>query len=214
MRQGGLDESIATFSPFTCVLVIFRAFLNGKLDLTEVEGLADLIHAETEAQRKQALRQMEVCYLNWWITQSQFVSHYPDVQLHWTLLSSLGDLGRLYEQWSRDLLQCVAHVEAFIDFGEDENIEEDVLDTGGSCEYHMVRHDWLKLIVTIFIVKSDVEILHGEILQHLDDGRRGERLRSGVHVAIVGAPNSGKSSLLNILCKETCFIAYPLAKEF
>ena len=37
-----------------------RAFFNGKLDLTEVEGLADLIHAETEAQRKQALRQMEV----------------------------------------------------------------------------------------------------------------------------------------------------------
>jgi tRNA modification GTPase len=37
----------------------FRAFQNGKLDLTEVEGLADLIHAETEAQRKQALRQMD-----------------------------------------------------------------------------------------------------------------------------------------------------------
>ena len=40
---------------------MFRAFLNGKLDLTEVEGLADLIHAETESQRMQALRQMEVC---------------------------------------------------------------------------------------------------------------------------------------------------------
>ena len=37
-----------------------RAFFNGKLDLTEVEGLGDLIHAETEAQRKQALRQMDV----------------------------------------------------------------------------------------------------------------------------------------------------------
>ena len=46
------------FSPIVCVLL--RAFLNGKMELTEVEGLADLIHAETEAQRKQALRQMEV----------------------------------------------------------------------------------------------------------------------------------------------------------
>lgn len=44
----------------TIVLFCYRAFFNGKLDLTEVEGLADLIHAETEAQRKQALRQMEV----------------------------------------------------------------------------------------------------------------------------------------------------------
>lgn len=39
-----------------------RAFFNGKMELTEVEGLGDLIHAETEAQRKQAVRQMEVCY--------------------------------------------------------------------------------------------------------------------------------------------------------
>lgn len=44
-----------------CVFYVCRAFFNGKLDLTEVEGLADLIHAETEAQRKQALRQFEVC---------------------------------------------------------------------------------------------------------------------------------------------------------
>ena len=43
-----------------CVYLLCRAFFNGKLELTEVEGLADLIHAETEAQRKQALRQMGV----------------------------------------------------------------------------------------------------------------------------------------------------------
>ncbi|KAK3562465.1 hypothetical protein QTP86_034570 [Hemibagrus guttatus] len=49
------------------------AFYAGKLDLTEVEGLGDLIHAETEAQRRQALRQMS------------------------------GDLGRLYSEWSQQL---------------------------------------------------------------------------------------------------------------
>ncbi|CAI8007242.1 tRNA modification GTPase GTPBP3, mitochondrial, partial [Geodia barretti] len=75
-----------------------RAFFNGKLELTEVEGLADLIHAETEAQRKQAVRQME------------------------------GDLGTLYSNWTQQLKKVVAHVEAVIDFGEDENIEDTVMD--------------------------------------------------------------------------------------
>ena len=50
-------------------------------------------------------------------------------------------------------------------------------------------------------MRSEVEGLQGDVTDHLNDGRRGERLRSGVHVAIVGAPNAGKSSLLNILCK-------------
>uniref|UniRef100_S4R726 GTP binding protein 3, mitochondrial n=1 Tax=Petromyzon marinus TaxID=7757 RepID=S4R726_PETMA len=77
-----------------------RAFQNGRLELTEVEGLGDLIHAETEAQRRQALRQME------------------------------GDLGRLYSAWSDRLNKCLAHVEAYIDFSEDDNIEDGVLQRG------------------------------------------------------------------------------------
>ncbi|XP_066504147.1 tRNA modification GTPase GTPBP3, mitochondrial [Hoplias malabaricus] len=74
-----------------------RAFHAGKLDLTEIEGLGDLIHAETEAQRRQALRQMT------------------------------GDLGRLYNDWSQQLKKCLAHVEAFIDFSEGELIEDGIL---------------------------------------------------------------------------------------
>lgn len=58
------------------------------------------------------------------------------------------------------------------------------------------------LIRHCFVVKEEVKLLLKEIKHHLDDGRRGERLRSGVHVTIVGAPNAGKSSLLNILCKQ------------
>ncbi|XP_004553835.1 5-taurinomethyluridine-[tRNA] synthase subunit GTPB3, mitochondrial isoform X2 [Maylandia zebra] len=77
-----------------------RAFQAGKLGLTEVEGLGDLIHAETEAQRRQALRQMS------------------------------GELGRLYQDWSDRLKRCLAHVEAFIDFSEDELIEDGVLNRG------------------------------------------------------------------------------------
>ena len=54
----------------------------------------------------------------------------------------------------------------------------------------------------VFLVRSKVEQLLEEVTAHLNDGRRGERLRSGVHVTIVGAPNAGKSSLLNILCRS------------
>ncbi|XP_015245951.1 PREDICTED: tRNA modification GTPase GTPBP3, mitochondrial [Cyprinodon variegatus] len=136
-----------------------RAFHAGKLDLTEVEGLGDLIHAETEAQRRQALRQMS------------------------------GDLACLYQNWSHRLKRCLAHVEAFIDFSEDELIEEGVLEQ----------------------VDISVHDLQAEIGQHLKDERRGERLRSGVHVVIAGATNAGKSSLLNTLCQRPAAIVSPIA---
>lgn len=124
-----------------------RAFENGKLDLTEAEGLADLIDAETSAQRKQALRQME------------------------------GALGRLYEEWRGRLIRLLAYAEADIDFAEEDAGADEAL---------------LRL-------SPEIEALANEIRAHLDDGRRGERLRDGVEVAIVGPPNVGKSSLLNRL---------------
>ncbi|XP_033477144.2 5-taurinomethyluridine-[tRNA] synthase subunit GTPB3, mitochondrial isoform X3 [Epinephelus lanceolatus] len=136
-----------------------RAFQAGKLGLTEVEGLGDLIHAETEAQRRQALRQMS------------------------------GELGRLYQDWSHRLKRCLAHVEAFIDFSEDELIEDGVLNQ----------------------VDRSVCDLQAEIESHLKDERRGERLRSGVQVVIAGATNAGKSSLLNTLCQRPAAIVSPIA---
>uniref|UniRef100_A0A8C4GZT4 5-taurinomethyluridine-[tRNA] synthase subunit GTPB3, mitochondrial n=1 Tax=Dicentrarchus labrax TaxID=13489 RepID=A0A8C4GZT4_DICLA len=136
-----------------------RAFQAGKLGLTEVEGLGDLIHAETEAQRRQALRQMS------------------------------GELGHLYQDWSYRLKRCLAHVEAFIDFSEDELIEDGVLNQ----------------------VDRSVCDLQAEIERHLKDERRGERLRSGVHVVIAGATNAGKSSLLNTLCQRPAAIVSPIA---
>ncbi|TNN35600.1 tRNA modification GTPase GTPBP3, mitochondrial [Liparis tanakae] len=136
-----------------------RAFQAGKLGLTEVEGLGDLIHAETEAQRRQALRQMS------------------------------GDLERLYRDWSHTLKRALAHLEAFIDFSEDELIEDGVLDQ----------------------VDAWVCDLQAEIERHLQDERRGERLRGGVQVVIAGAANAGKSSLLNALCQRPAAIVSPAA---
>lgn len=123
-----------------------RAFTAGRLDLTEAEGIADLIAAETEAQRRQALRQME------------------------------GGLHTLYESWRGSLLEAMAHVEATLDFS-DQDLPDDATAVVGSC----------------------LAALETEIAAHLDDDRRGERLRAGFSVAILGAPNAGKSSLLNRL---------------
>lgn len=126
-----------------------RAFVNGRLDLTEAEGVADLIAAETEAQRRAALDQAG------------------------------GALSRLHGGWRERLVRQLAHVEAFLDF-PDEDLPDDVLDE----------------------LKASISALSGEITAHLADARRGERLRDGVSVAIIGPPNAGKSTLLNALAER------------
>ena len=135
-----------------------RAFINGKLDLTEAEGLADLVAAETEVQRMQALRQLK------------------------------GELGGLYESWRQRLLRCLAHGEAELDF-VDEDLPADL--RAGLCK--------------------DVTVLEREMADHLDDQRRGERVRDGARVVIVGAPNVGKSSLLNRLARRDVAIVHNMA---
>jgi tRNA modification GTPase len=135
-----------------------RAFLDGKLDLTEAEGLADLIGAETEAQRRQALRQLD------------------------------GALGILYGDWRARLIDALAHIEAVLDFA-DEALPDDLLSSAASVVAEVAQ----------------------EIAAHLDDGRRGERLRSGLLVAVVGPPNVGKSSIINILANRNVAIVSPMA---
>ena len=135
-----------------------RAFLNGRLDLTAVEGLADLIDAETRAQARQALRQLD------------------------------GALGRLYQSWRQILLRALARLEAEIDFAPEEEVPDDLLES----------------------VRPEVERLSAEIAAHLADGHRGERLRAGLTVAVVGPPNAGKSSLVNRLARRDVAIVTPL----
>jgi tRNA modification GTPase len=130
-----------------------RAFENGRLDLTAVEAIADLVDAETASQRRQALRQLS------------------------------GALGAVYEDWRARLLRAQAHLEAAIDFPE-EGLPNDVISALG----------------------AEILGVRREITQHLGDDRRGERLREGLSVAVIGPPNAGKSSLLNWLVRREAAI--------
>ena len=137
-----------------------RAFDADKLDLAEVEGLADLVNAETEAQRRQALRQMR------------------------------GFLSVRCGASRAGLLAALALLEAEIDFAEDE------VDVPSG---------------TVPKIREVVAIALEDIRSLLAEAGRGERLREGLQVAIIGAPNVGKSSLLNALAQRDVAIVSDLA---
>ncbi|MFD2741251.1 tRNA uridine-5-carboxymethylaminomethyl(34) synthesis GTPase MnmE [Sulfitobacter aestuarii] len=135
-----------------------RALENGRLDLPQVEGLADLIEAETEAQRKQAARVLA------------------------------GRLGERIDQWRANLIRAAALLEATIDFA-DEDVPVDVT--------------------------PEVRGLLTEVSENLAHEIKGtlvaERIRTGFEVAIVGAPNAGKSTLLNALAGRDAAITSSIA---
>ncbi len=135
-----------------------RAVVHGKMDLTSAEGLMDLIDAQTEWQRRQALTQME------------------------------GKLGSLYEGWRQLLVKDMAYLEAFIDFPEEDIPPEKMQ-----------------------LIDQGVSNLIFQIENHLKDNKKGQRLRNGFQIAIIGEPNVGKSSLINLLSEKDVAIVSNIA---
>ena len=136
-----------------------RAFLNGKLDLAQAEGLAVLIDAETEAQRRQALYQLD------------------------------GALGLKCEAWRQDLIALQAGLEAEIDFSDEGDVSS---------------FDHTGLIDSV--TKLSVELRHA-----LSGFAHSQRVRQGLVVVITGAPNVGKSSLLNAIAQRDAALVSSIA---
>jgi len=135
-----------------------KAFQNGRINLLKAESIADLISAETEIQRKQALKIMS------------------------------GKSSDRFNLWREKLLKVLSHVEAKIDF-PDEDLPKNIINE---------------------IQKISNEVLQ-EIKKTLNDQKVGERIREGFKIAILGPPNSGKSSLLNYLSKRDVAIVSEIA---
>jgi tRNA modification GTPase len=136
-----------------------RAYLNGKIDLTEAEAIADLVAAETELQADLARAQMG------------------------------GGLRDLVEGWRADLVRILAHIEATIDFVDEEDVPPELFDQ------------------TTEKLAPLLEAMNA----HLNEATLGERLREGFVITVIGAPNAGKSSLVNTLAKRDVAIVSKIA---
>lgn len=135
-----------------------RAFESGGMSLAEAEALGDLLEAETEAQRRLAVRGLE------------------------------GELQRLADSWRDRLVEALALVEVTIDWA-DEEVPEDIPPS----------------------VFRTIEEIVGEIEREVERSQAGERVRTGLEVAIIGPPNAGKSSLLNALANRPAAIVSSVA---
>ena len=137
-----------------------RALTNGRIDLTEAEGLADLLEAETESQRVAAMTAAE------------------------------GRVSQAVRGWMDSVAMLSARIEAMLDFADEDDVASDT--------------------AAFDAIVSEIDALASEI-KAVVDAPPVERLKDGLRVVIGGPPNSGKSTLLNLLGERDAAIVSPIS---
>lgn len=136
-----------------------RAFMNNRLELPQIEALGETLTADTEQQRRLAVR------------------------------GASDALSKRYEEWRYRLLYARGELEALIDFAEDQHFDESAEEL-------------------LFSVAAQVRVLQAQMGFHIENASKGELLRNGIRIALLGAPNAGKSSLLNrVVGKEAAIVS-------